>query len=287
MKRARILQTACTLASLMMLAASCSDETDTGTGTGTSLPEGVYPMTFTAAVDGQAVSRATTDNTWTGNEAVAIKIGNEVRKYKAASDGNLTIMEGDDPFYWQTANETKQVSAWYPYSRPYPTQWMVKANQNTSDNYQKSDLLKGELTLAFKDKDDPKENKITFYHQTAKVIVNLTAEEGIVLDEYTAVQLLNVGGVEGGGTTVTPYRPDNEKQTYLALVNKQEIRVNENFIRVSTGGNHYYYKPEETKTLSGGTAYTYDITVKNTGLEVTVSESIPWGTDGAQGSGSV
>lgn len=84
---------------LALLAASCSDVTDDGT-----LPDGKYPMTFTASVAGLIVTRATTDNSWTGEEVVAIQIGREVKQYVAAVGGSLTVASGSTPFYWQNTS---------------------------------------------------------------------------------------------------------------------------------------------------------------------------------------
>ena len=61
-----------------LMAASCSDVTDDGT----ALPDGKYPMTFTASVDGLSApnpaSRATTDadgkTTWQTDDPVAISM---------------------------------------------------------------------------------------------------------------------------------------------------------------------------------------------------------------------
>lgn len=92
-----------------LMATSCTDDADNST----ALPPGTYPMTFTAAVDGLTATRATTDNTWTGGENVAIQIGSDVKKHTAANNGNLTVASGSTPFYWQNAAETKTVTAWY------------------------------------------------------------------------------------------------------------------------------------------------------------------------------
>lgn len=166
-----------------LLAASCSDLAGDD---GTTLPDGKYPMTFTASVDGLTATRATTDNMWTGGEEVAIQIGNEVKKYTAASNGNLTVASGGTPFYWQSAAETKTVSAWY-YSTGYDatppggTAWTVQSDQskaesgNADDNYQRSDFLYVPPTdITFSGRNTA---SLSFYHQTARVVVNIVNAE--------------------------------------------------------------------------------------------------------------
>ena len=59
-----------------IMAAGCTEET----ASDKRLPDGKYPMTFTAAVDGLTVTRTTTENSWEGGEEVAVQIGNTVKK---------------------------------------------------------------------------------------------------------------------------------------------------------------------------------------------------------------
>ena len=83
-----------------LMAASCSDVTDDST----ALPDGKYPMTFTASVDGLSVptpaSRATTDvngqTSWQENDPVAISMdgGANHKQYKI-SDANTGAMIPD------------------------------------------------------------------------------------------------------------------------------------------------------------------------------------------------
>lgn len=254
-----------------------------------------YPLELTVgglqavATSGKASvpgTRSTVDNDWNGVTTVAVQVGGEVKAYTATSadGGNTATLTSTDPFFWESANERKTITAWHPYSASYPENWTVKADQNTDGNYEASDLIKGELTdLAFANRNTP----MTFHHQTAKVTVNLTAGNGGTLDESPSVQLLNVSGVEGGGTAITPYRPNDTKQTYLALLNGQTIAAGREFIQITTNGIAFAYRPGAPKELAAGMAYTFNITVKAEGLDVTVRESIAWNTDGTSGSGSI
>lgn len=311
MTRTRILQTVCTLASLLMLTASCSDEMDSDTGS--RLPEGKYPMTFTAAVDGLTATRATTDGTWTGSEEIAIKIGSEVKKYKAASGGNLTIADDNTPFYWQTSSETKRVSAWYlgtEYSGTQPITWSVQLDQSktetqsTSDNYQRSDFLYAPQTgISY----GSNEKKLTFYHQTAKVVINIRNAE-MVTDNAGQIQSVGIYSVTPGGTfsapasggtygltasgsqasIITPrkqatansnvnFGSGNETAlvSYEALVIPQTVTANSNFIGITlTGVGTYYYKAVNgLNQLKAGNVHTYNITVKGQELVVTTPTS--------------
>ena len=254
-----------------LLAASCSDLTDDAT----TLPEGKYPMTFTAQVDGLTVSRATSDNSWAGNEEVAIQIGNgEVKKYTAASDGNLTVASGGTPFYWQNTNNIT-VNAWYPYSeaKPAADALIVKANQSEDNNYQASDYLETDATdVAF---NNPV--ALTFKHRTAKVIVTLQEGEGVTDISGVTVKFLNQTQVEDNGTEVIPnttVTPD----AYTALLIPIRIQKKQ-FIKVTIGMNDaardYYYTPTNVN-LEAGQQYSYTITVKKEGLTVTTGVPVSW-----------
>lgn len=246
-------------------------------GEETDLPAGKYPMTFTAQVDGLTATRATSDNSWAGGEEVAIQIGSEVKKYTAASGGNLTVASSGTPFYWQNTSDIT-VSAWYPYSaeKPAADALTVKADQSQSDNYQLSDHLEADnATVTFQNP------TLAFKHRTAKVIVTLKAGGGVTDISGATVKFLNQTGVDGGGTEVTPKTVISGTTTYTALLISQNLQ-NKKFISVTLadgngGSNTYYYTPtqENEANLQGGKQYTYDITVKNGSLEVTTNTSSP------------
>ena len=269
-----------------LLATSCSDVTDDGT-----LPEGKYPMTFTAQVDGLVATRATADNSWTGDEEIAIQIGSEVKKYTAATNNTLSAAKNVTPWYWQNTTEMKTVSAWYPYSetKSADSELKVKANQSEGNNYQQSDYLKADETAM-----TYRNPALTFKHRTAKVIVTLKTGEGVTDLTGATVTFVNQTGVEGNGTEVTPKTETaagGSAPAYIALLIPQQMQ-DKKFIKVTIGtgdaARDYYYTPtgSTNANLEAGKQYNYTITVKKTGLEVTVNENINWDT-GNSGSGSV
>lgn len=267
---------------------SCSQ--DELTDTQGDLPPVKYPLELTAG--GMAVAtpttRSTMDNNWDGVNTVAVQIGGEVKEYAVTpidSEKKFAKLTSSNPFYWQSATESIDITAWHPYSPAYPETWTVKANQGELANYQASDLIMGKFTLAFADRNNAEKNKIIFEHQTAKVVINLTATEGFTLDD-AEVKLLNLTGVEGNGSTVTPYRPDDIKQTYLALLNGQTIRANTNFIQVTANSTDYCYQPDADKQLVAGYVYTYNITVKAEGITGVQVQVTPWEESGTPAEGS-
>lgn len=244
---------------------------------GNTLPDGEYPMTFTAAVDGLMQTRATTDNTWEGGEEIAVRIDDEVKKYVAAMDNTLSVENDGTPWYWQNTTEKKAVSAWYPYNdtKLADNALTVKANQR-DDGYQASDYLEAaETTVTF-----GSSANLIFKHRTAKVVVTLKAGNGVSAGDLNGatVRFLNLTGVEGGGTEVTPKFDNN---TYSALLIPQQVQ-GEKFIQVTARGNTYYYTPTGSEAdLKAGKKYPYEITVSKNGLAVAANGATAWTAAGS------
>lgn len=257
----------------LVAASGCTDDADPDT----RLPAGKYPMTFTAAVEGLTATRATTDGKWEGTEEVAIQIGTGTtpKKYKAASNGSLTVESGD-PFYWQnTGNIT--VNAWYPYNdtKPADNALTVNADQSNDANYQASDYLEAkDAIVTFK------KPELTFTHRTAKVVVTLIKGEGISNLDNAAVTFVNLTGVSSGSSVISRTETKNGATTYTALLVPQQITQKTQFIKVTIGtgdvARDYFYTPETGVSLVAGHVHTYNITVKKDGLQVTEGTSASW-----------
>ena len=298
-----------------LLAASCSDVTDSDT-----LPDGKYPMTFTAGMQGLTATRATTDGTWSGSEQVAVKVNDVVKAYKATTDGNLSGTNTDNTFYWQHTGSIN-VSAWYCGDGSAATggehatdvtSWTVPSDQNVVGNYERSDFLYAPATsIPFAGP-----HSLSFYHQTARMVVNIRNAEAATADAMIkSVSICNVtltgnftlptdgqhcglAAATGDHTqTITPrkLKPNtgvdfgaggsgNETAlaSYAALVIPQTVAAGEKFIAITlTDENTYYYKAEESQaTLQGGQVYLYNITVKNGYLEVVTASGGAWGDGG-------
>ena len=275
MKRNRLLPIA--VCCLALLAASCSTDEDDGI----TLPDGKYPMTFAAQVDGLAATRTTTDNAWAGSEEVAVQIGSEVKKYTAAQGGTLSAASGETPFYWQTTSNIT-VNAWYPYSsdtKPAADELKVKADQS-GNGYGLSDHLEAAAaTVTFRSP------ALTFKHRTAKVVVTLKAGNGVSAGDVSSatVRFVNQAGVEGDNVTeVIPKTVTTDgTASYTALLLPKQMQ-NQKFIKVTVGGNDYFYTPtgQNDANLTGGNQYTYDITVTKNGLTVTADRATGWGSSG-------
>ncbi|WP_455638684.1 fimbrillin family protein [Parabacteroides sp.] len=292
-----------TFAFLALLLPSCTPDGETD---GNSLPDGKYPLIFTSSLEAMVETRATTDDegSWTEGDQVAVKVGDEVKEYSYGADETFT---SDKPFYWTGTDETKTVSAWYPYSAHTTEngiEWSVKSDQNADENYQQSDFLYApEQDIEFNDKT----KSLDFYHQTARVVINIKKAEvatkendikSVVIGDANNFSLWGTYTAPSGDVTAGTWNTSSSSamgtiipkditdpttgflKTYTALVIPQDMD-GKPFIKVTIGeddaAREYVYTPEEDKAdLKAGNQYTYNITVKKTGLEVTAGTSVSW-----------
>ncbi|WP_301003772.1 fimbrillin family protein [Phocaeicola sartorii] len=282
-----------------LMAASCSDVTDDGT----ALPDGKYPMTFTAAVDGLSApdpaTRATTDadgkTSWAVGNPVAISMdggaSHKVYKISDASTGAMVADGEANTLYWQKSDETKTLAAWHPVSCTVGN----SGGSEVSITDQSSGFGTLENILHAPAQDYTYSNggsvAFTFRHALAKVKVALKKGDGIEesdlsnatvrLTGYTAGSLGYDGmtGSEGSNGEISPKAETpagGGAATYTALVIPQQMQ-GKKFIKVTIGtgdaARDYYYTPTNSTDadLEAGKQYTYTITVKKTGLEVTVT----------------
>ena len=151
----------------LLLAATACTQDDAGT-----LPDGTQPLTLTAAIEGSADTRATVDGTWETGETVALQVtdgdGTQWYDYTVDDRGNLS-----GEYYW-TKPCSITVQGLYPniMVENNGLTWSVAADQSSDADYQSGDLLCSESeTVSF-----GQTPALTFYHQTAKVVVNIKQE---------------------------------------------------------------------------------------------------------------
>lgn len=277
----------------------CSKMDDSG-GDGTPLPEGQYPLELTSKMD-EIISRATTDNTWTGTEEIAMMVtgtpSSTIKNYTAAATGKLSAKSGTEPFYWTLSSESKTVSAWYPYSASAPANFTVLDNQS-STGYAGSDFLyAAPKTIAFTDAT----KSLTFKHLPARVVFNIKKGDGVTDAEVQGATVtianqsltsgtitLSTGAVAqatSGSATVTPAAltaASGFQKSIQALLTPRQMK-NLVFIKIGIGNDTFGYKPtnETDGNLESGKCYTYEITVKRNGLEVKLTESDTWTNGGS------
>ena len=281
MKRNRLIQLACLAAVTVSLMACSQDELLTSAeGAGTAVT-----FTATGIAMPQVETRATVDGTWDDALSVAIKIGNAVKEYTATpyadepNKANLVVVEGETPFYWTTAAETKSVNAWYPYTAgetSMPAEVVVQQDQSIEANYLASDLLSATpKTVSYDD------TALEFKHRTAKISIQLKVDVGSTATfANSQVLLYNLSITNGNPANILCYSASDDGSAHHALVAPQTFAANKEFLRLilADGAVHNYVQGEPI-TFEAGYQYVFTITLTDTGMKVKVGEAIPWGDE--------
>ena len=298
----------------LLLAATACTQDDAGT-----LPDGTQPLTLTAAIEGSADTRATVDGTWETGETVALQVtdgdGTQWYDYTVDDRGNLS-----GEYYW-TKPCSITVQGLYPniMVENNGLTWSVAADQSSDADYQSGDLLCSESeTVSF-----GQTPALTFYHQTAKVVVNIKSDglpESIGATPGDISLTIGEGGIltmDGSFTIPTAAGSDNRWlgtwrtgstkgsikphlattpetgnfATYEALAIPQTVTAGTRLLaftakKGTTIYGPFYYTLQKDAEWKPGHVYTYDITIFHHGLDVQVSESPKWNT-GTGGEGSV
>lgn len=230
MKRKGFLQTACTLTAALLLLAGCTQD-ELSDKQGETLPEGKYPLTFTAAIDGEAVAATPQTRASVDGDATSLDyIGTWMIKNNAGmNDKRLMIFKRDEttstwkyhenfgdnqqpsaPYYWGNASESIRMRAWY-----FPANNNGNAYKDGATYYPNVNLWDEGLT-DFKWKveaDQSKDNgyansdflyayewlkfseskTLHFFHQTAKVVVHIIAGDQTPADITTGKISMTIG----------------------------------------------------------------------------------------------
>lgn len=303
------------LAVMALLTACTNDDNLTQ---GEPLPPGKYPLELTAGGLQAATTpatRGTMDNDWDGVEDVKVRVNNSGRnmKYRVEAFGDKKTalltpdvpLENDDtPFWWQSTTEEKDVMAWTPYDYELddkitlPTTW-------TEEDFAKYDIIGARRTIGFRDN-----KSLKFEHLLAKVTVNLKNSDYLERVEKgkVTVSLTNqyqtgtfelygerlavnapIGGVNNA--TINTYQLPSADTDWYATYQALVVTLSSSFegkmprIVVNVDGTEYSYEIKQGvgSIFTGGWQYTFNITVKEEGLDV---YSYVWPTWEAGGSGS-
>ena len=290
-----------------LLAAACS-QNDFDDKQGEPLPDGKYPMTFTAQVDGLTATRATTDTngktSWQTGDPVAISMdgGANYKQYKITNTSTGAMSPDDEvnTLYWQKSNETKTLAAWSPVSCTIGSNTTGNSEVSITNQSSGFGTLENILHAPAKDYTYSSGNPVafTFRHALAKVKVTLQKGDGMENSDLSGATVTFMGytagtlgydGMTGSGSngdiipkTETP--ANGGASTYTALLIPQNMQ-GKKFIKVTVGtssaARDYYYTPTNSTDadLEAGKEYAYTITVKKTGLAVQVTDNgAAWGS---------
>lgn len=266
-------------------------------------------------------TRGTVDGNWEGAEdkPVAVQVLDQTGKvistneYKVKDvDGKTAKLHSDNPYYWQTSNEEITVNALYPRttmpSNEEPFNLPEVCTEETLKNY---DFLWATQSIKFGE-----QANLEFLHLMAKFVINLRSSSYLEAAKREGKEIkagfemyldgrFNINGstcyigipdfVRANDHTACSTRANENvnfgnditenafaSYTTLAIPTTQVIDV-----WVLVGETEFRYKTSGFTLYSAGYTYTFNITLQDNKLQVNVDESIGWGEDGAEGSGSV
>lgn len=259
---------------VMGIAASCTQ--DELSEQGTPLPEGMYPITFTAVQ--QAPQPATPQtrvsdydedgnhkSKWDGGEVIKVKVtggGNDTSAdCKLSADGSVDSYSS--PMFWQTT-KTSKVNAWYSNITGQAT-----ATGNTVSLTDQSNGLAYVLKADEVEANHKSGIELAFTHQLAKVRVKL--EKGTYSGSLEDVKAVKVKGY----TTCTIKDGEvskGDKQDYITmrkngdyyeanLVPIPEVNLKDDAFEIVTDTKTTKASLSSGITLAGGNVYIVTVTL--------------------------
>ena len=290
------------IAAAALLFAACANEED---GIGNN-----GPVAATVQADiVKNITRATTDDTWSKNDAIGVyatSSGNTTgdnKKYVTTNgDGTFEAADNNNIIYFKDNKETT-FSAYYPYSKFLTDGKMnwniaeVEANQPC-----KADVLfasgatasKASPTVNFTDAEH------RFKHCMSLVEFKIKPGQGVKDNNYK-FNSLNMKGIFTSGKFDTKtgsvetvgnrgsigrnfydvYFENEESFAYIMLPQNLESNKMDIDIYLLLYDSEVKYTTSITPTTNGqfegGKKYTYNITVKNTGITIENADIVPWG----------
>ena len=289
------------IAAAALLFAACANEED---GIGNN-----GPVAATVQADiVKNITRATTDDTWSKNDAIGVyatSSGNTTgdnKKYVTTNgDGTFEAADNDNIIYFKDNKETT-FSAYYPYSEFLTDGKMnwniaeVEANQPC-----KADVLfasgatasKASPTVNFTDAEH------RFKHCMSLVEFKIKPGQGVKDNNYKFNSLnmkgiftsgkfdTRTGSVETAGDRATLTRvfndvPFESEESFAYITLPQSLESNKMDIEIYLLLNDSEVKyttpitPSTNGQFEGGKKYTYNITVKNTGITIEKANIVPW-----------
>lgn len=289
------------IAAAALLFAACANEED---GIGNN-----GPVAATVQADiVKNITRATTDDTWSKNDAIGVyatSSGNTTgdnKKYVTTNgDGTFEAADNNNIIYFKDNKETT-FSAYYPYNKFLTDGKMnwniaeVEANQPC-----KADVLfasgatasKASPTVNFTDAEH------RFKHCMSLVEFKIKPGQGVKDNNYKFNRLnmkgifvsgkfdTRTGSVEAAGDRETLTRFFNDvsfesEESFAYIMLPQSLESNKMDIEIYLLLNDSEVKyttpitPSTNGQFEGGKKYTYNITVKNTGITIEKANIVPW-----------
>lgn len=169
-------------------------------------------------------TRATTDNSWSVGDYIAVKVGGVVKKYVITdASGKAVGADAANTFYWEEMGVSSvQASAWSfggKYVSSIDGEITIESDQSSYDNFKANDFIYAKETTIEKGKT----GTLTFYHQMARLNFNIRVD-----DESEFVNGMTIGGLEQFSTPLkkATFQYPDQASNYGSFVFNDETMVN-------------------------------------------------------------
>lgn len=271
------------LSASVLLPTSCDGgmEAELATEPVVPLPEGRYPLRFTATQEGNDVqTRVAEDATdpkrtlWSaGTDRIGVSIGTDgaVGRY-LLTDADGSAMKAEQTVYWQDRNEA-YIHGWFPATTdglPKTADGSIDlSNQSSGSNsHLQFDFMQAKSAKRYR-YDSTEPIALPFKHRMAKMNITLKSSGNLDLTDakveiygYTSCTF-DKGNVTAGTAKgfITACRTNASKHVYRAMVVPIEASaLDGNFIKVTlkSGTSHYY---RTGRKLEANKLYSYTVDV--------------------------
>lgn len=231
-------------------------------------------------------------------------------QYDVEDDGSLTTT---NPQYFPQNGNGVNIYAVYPYEAGQNLEvtetaatFSVQSDQSSKDNYKASDLMVGETTSkpVYRTTDNV---TLQFKHCLSKININIKVGEGVdandlndaIVTIYTRtneatfdVQSGVITAVNSQAQASTPFvragnltASGNGFEGMSAIIIPQDISAGSQFITIDTNNQttYRYSLPNTVNLISfeSGKAYTYNLTVRKSGLTLDSTNITDWDDGGS------
>lgn len=236
-----------------------------------------------------------------------------VRYATTATTASAANFSSDAPVYFEDATEVVTFSAYGPYQPALGADGKVAVNtaaQGTRDAQRAFDFIyasgakasKSQPVVEFKKVSEDENHQ--FAHRMTRLVIIVKAGDGITPAQVKAAAV-TLGGLAHEGTfdvtsgdatatgsavadwtlSASSLRTETDNDvTFTSILLPQTLAAALTF-KATVDGNNFVNSDAINPALKAGMTYTYTITVKKTGLEVSGCSIEPWG-EGGSGSGN-
>ena len=157
---------------------------------------------------GYQETRAITDNTWSEDDYIFVKVGEDVKQYKITFDDDgipkAVGIDVSNTFYWEDLRGSSvAVTAWSLGKKEINSldgAITVEDDQSEEQNFYNSDFLYAPSTTISKTGTP----QLTFYHQMARVNINIKCEEAAEIESVVLGDVQNQIPLYYQGTYTEP-----------------------------------------------------------------------------------